>query len=214
MAPPHGIGFNSKMPDDLIRYDLLAQDALRGVVRTVLTDVAARGLPGEHHFFIAFDTRADGVKISDRLRSQYPEEMTIVLQHQFWDLIVRDDGFDVGVSFNGIPERLTVPYAAIKGFFDPSVQFGLQFETVTEPKSMAKDAAQDSAPPGGQDTKPGAEPHAPRPAPRGAASEPEETRPARGSVPASRREPPALEAEPAPGQSGAQVLNIDKFRKK
>jgi hypothetical protein len=118
------------MPVDLIRYDLLAQDALRGVVKKVLTDIAARGLPGEHHFFISFHTRADGVKISDRLREKYPDELTIVLQHQFWDLLVGDESFEVGVSFNGIPERLSVPFAAIRGCFVPSVQFGLPFELV------------------------------------------------------------------------------------
>src|SRR5690606_16149226 len=133
------------MSVDLIRYDLLTQEALRGVLRKVLSDVAARGLPGDHHFFISFDTRADGVKMSDRLRAKYPEELTIVLQHQFWDLAVGDDGFDVGVSFNGIPERLSVPFAAIKGFFDPSVQFGLQFELATEAKTLARDEAQDTA---------------------------------------------------------------------
>ena len=116
---------------DLIRYDLLAQDALRGVVRKVLTDVAREGLKGDHHFYVAFDTRAPGVRISDRLRGKYPEEMTIVLQHQFWDLTVTEQTFEVGVSFGGTPERLLVPFTAIKGFFDPSVQFGLQFEVVT-----------------------------------------------------------------------------------
>jgi uncharacterized protein len=132
------------MAVDLIRYDLLAQDALRGVVKKVLVDVASRGLPGDHHFFISFHTRADGVKISARLREKYPEELTIVLQHQFWDLIVGDDQFEVGVSFNGVPERLTVPFAAIKGFFDPSVQFGLQFELVAEAKPLEKDSSQDT----------------------------------------------------------------------
>ena len=117
---------------DQIRYDLLTQQALRGVVRSVLTDTAKKGLPGDHHFYISFDTRADGVRLSDRLRAQYPEEMTIILQHQFWDLKVGEDDFEVGLSFGGIPERLTVPFEAINGFFDPSVQFGLQFEEVTE----------------------------------------------------------------------------------
>src|SRR5262249_19662736 len=120
---------------DQIRYDLLAQEALRGLVRTVLTDTARKGLPGEHHFFISFDTRADGVKLSPRLREQYPEEMTIVLQHQFWDLKVGDDGLEVGLSFGGVGERLVVPYAAIKSFVDPSVQFALQFEPVSEKAS-------------------------------------------------------------------------------
>ena len=117
---------------DQIRYDLLTQQALRGVVRNVLTDTAKKGLPGDHHFYISFDTHAEGVRLSDRLLAQYPDEMTIILQHQFWDLKVDDEGFEVGLSFGGIPERLTVPFEAITGFFDPSVQFGLQFEEVTE----------------------------------------------------------------------------------
>src|SRR5262249_12682835 len=119
------------MAVDHIRYDLLAQDALRGVVRTVLADAAKNGLPGEHHFYVSFDTRAEGVRLSPRMLAQYPQEMTVVLQHQFWDLVVTDDGFEVGLSFGGIPERLRVPFAAVKGFFDPSVQFGLQFEEET-----------------------------------------------------------------------------------
>ena len=116
------------MATDHIRYDVLARDALRGVLRRVLTDAAEHGLPGEHHFFITFLSTADGVKLSPRLLAQYPEEMTIILQHQFWDLVVTEDRFEVGLSFGGIPERLVVPFTAIKSFFDPSVQFGLQFE--------------------------------------------------------------------------------------
>jgi hypothetical protein len=116
------------MPTDHIRYDVLARDALRGVLRRVLTDAAAQGLPGDHHFFITFVSTAEGVKISPRLLAQYPEEMTIILQHQFWDLVVTEDRFEVGLSFGGIPERLVVPFNAIKSFFDPSVQFGLQFD--------------------------------------------------------------------------------------
>src|ERR1051325_6588417 len=123
------------MPVDHIRYDLLTQQALRAVVRRVLSDVAKTGaLPGEHHFYVTFDTRAPGVKLSARMREQYPEEMTVVLQHQFWDLAVSDAHFEVGLSFNGVSEKLHVPLDAIKGFFDPSVQFGLQFETVAEGK--------------------------------------------------------------------------------
>ena len=116
------------MATDHIRYDVLARDALRGVLRRVLTDAAEHGLPGEHHFFITFLSTADGVKLSPRLLAQYPEEMTVILQHQFWDLVVTDDRFEVGLSFGGIPERLVVPFNSIKSFFDPSVQFGLQFE--------------------------------------------------------------------------------------
>src|SRR6201995_1217007 len=117
------------MATDHIRYDVLARDALRGVLRRVLIDAAAHGLPGEHHFFITFLSTADGVKLSPRLLAQYPEEMTIILQHQFWDLTVLEDRFEVGLSFGGIPERLVVPFNSIKSFFDPSVQFGLQFDT-------------------------------------------------------------------------------------
>jgi uncharacterized protein len=118
------------MATDHIRYDILAQNALRGVMREVLTDAAKNGLPGEHHFYISFDTTAEGVRMSDRLRAQHPQEITIILQHQFWDLAVTGDHFEVGLSFNGVPERLSVPFEAVKGFFDPSVQFGLQFETI------------------------------------------------------------------------------------
>src|SRR5689334_11871859 len=98
------------MAIDHIRYDLLAQEALRGVVRTVLTDTAEHGLPGDHHFYIAFDTHAPGVQMPPRLLAQFPEEMTIVLQHQFWDLVVNEETFEVGMSFGGIPERLAIPF--------------------------------------------------------------------------------------------------------
>ena len=101
----------------------------------MLTDAATKGLPGEHHFFITFDTRAEGVEISPRLKASYPQEMTIVLQHQFWDLKVTEDDFEVGLAFNGIPERLHVPLKAVKAFQDPSVQFGLQF--TVEPEAGA-----------------------------------------------------------------------------
>jgi len=116
------------MAEDFIRYDVLVQDALRGVVRKVLKEVGESGLPGNHHFYIAFDTQSTGVRMSSRLREQYPEEMTVVMQHQFWDLNITEHAFEVGLSFGGVPERLLIPFTAIKGFFDPSVQFGLQFE--------------------------------------------------------------------------------------
>jgi hypothetical protein len=115
------------MAEDEIRYDLLTQDALRGVVRQVLVRVQREGLPGEHHLYIAFDTGAEGVSVSKRLKEQYPEEMTIVLQYQFWDLQVTNERFEVKLSFSNVPERLVVPFAAVKAFYDPSVQFGLQF---------------------------------------------------------------------------------------
>ena len=115
------------MAADHIRYDLLAQDALRGVVRKVLSDAAKHGLPGDHHFFVTFDTCAEGVRLSQRMRAQYPKEMTIVLQHQFWGLEVGDQQFLVTLSFQNRSEQLTIPFVAITRFADPSVKFGLQF---------------------------------------------------------------------------------------
>ena len=119
------------MAEDHLRYDILAQEALRGVVRKVLAEVSRTGLPGDHHFFISFSTRAPGVRLSEELLKQYDKEMTIVLQNQYWDLKVTESTFEVGLSFNGQPELLVIPFSAIKGFFDPSVQFGLQFDPAT-----------------------------------------------------------------------------------
>ncbi len=116
------------MGGQTIDYEVLQQDALRGVVRAVLITAAKSGLPGDHHFYISFDTCAPGVGMSKRLKEKYPTEMTIVLQHRFWDLLVSDDRFEVKLSFDSIPERLVVPFAALKVFFDPSVRYGLQFE--------------------------------------------------------------------------------------
>jgi hypothetical protein len=164
------------MATDHIRYDVLARDALRGVLRRVLTDAAEHGLPGEHHFFITFVSTADGVKLSPRLLAQYPEEMTVILQHQFWDLVVTEDRFEVGLSFNGIPERLVVPFNSIKSFFDPSVQFGLQFE----PSETAAEIASASL---------AAEPAPPAP-------------------------PAPTDDEPPKPSEGAEVVRLDRFRKK
>jgi hypothetical protein len=169
------------MATDHIRYDVLARDALRGVLRRVLTDAAEHGLPGEHHFFITFLSTADGVKLSPRLLAQYPEEMTVILQHQFWDLTVTEDRFEVGLSFGGIPERLVVPFNSIKSFFDPSVQFGLQFE----PTEAAAETAADHLP------------AAPAPLALTVASSAVET-----------------QEEPAKPSEGAEVVRLDRFRKK
>ena len=135
------------MATDHILYDVLARDALRGVLRRVLTDAAANGLPGDHHFFITFISTADGVKLSPRLMAQYPQEMTVILQHQFWDLVVTEDRFEVGLSFGGVPERLVVPFSSIKSFFDPSVQFGLQFEPQDVAGEMPASANLSAIPP-------------------------------------------------------------------
>ena len=174
------------MATDHIRYDILAQEALRGVVRTVLVDAAKKGLPGDHHFKITFATTAAGVRLSDRMRSQYPETMTIILQHQFWDLAVTDEGFEVGLSFGGVPERLAIPFDAITAFYDPAVQFGFQFETIeagaaSEPGVTAKPV--DKAPePGRTEALPAASATAvpPGPDPKG----------------------------------GGEVVRLDRFRKK
>jgi uncharacterized protein len=118
------------MPEDLMRYDQLAQNALRGVVRDALRRVEKSGLPGEHHFYIAFNTKFPGVDIGERMAQRYPREMTIVLQHQYENLTVKEDRFEVELSFDNILEKLVIPFNAVKGFLDPAVQFGLQFEVV------------------------------------------------------------------------------------
>ncbi len=111
-----------------LRYDSMVEEALRGVVGKALTHVAKHGLPGEHHFYITFRTDDPGVIIPDHLRQRYPGEMTIVLQHQFWGLEVGRNEFSVTLTFADTPEQLTVPYAAVVAFADPSVRFGLQFD--------------------------------------------------------------------------------------
>ncbi|MGZ3295061.1 MAG: SspB family protein [Xanthobacteraceae bacterium] len=187
------------MAVDHIRYDILAQEALRGVVHRVLVDAAKNGLPGEHHFYISFDTRAEGVRLSPRMLAQYPEEMTVVLQHQFWDLVVTDEGFEVGVSFGGIPERLAVPFAAVKGFFDPSVQFGLQFEEIG-------DAAADSADGEASARK---DPAAARPP-----AEHKGVAPSVAAVPVPANPDPAQTEGPDKPSGGGEVVRLDRFRKK
>lgn len=134
------------MTEDIIRYDILVQNALRGVIRKVLSEIEKTGLPGNHHFFITFVTTAPGVRISNRIREQYPEQMTIVLQHQFWDLEVNETGFGIGLSFSDVPEKLYVPYAAVRGFYDPSVNFELEFDVAdAEGETEGEEAADKEA---------------------------------------------------------------------
>jgi hypothetical protein len=189
------------MTTDHIRYDILAQNALRGVVRAVMADAAKKGLFGDHHFKISFDTTAPGVKLSPRLRAQYPQEMTIVLQHQFWDLGVSDEAFEVGLSFSGIPERLRVPFDAITGFFDPSVEFGLQFASIVEEDDEESPKPANS------------EPEALLPKP------PERKSPAKAAAgPRAVPSPPTKDAEPNDNpdkpSGGGEVVRLDRFRKK
>ena len=127
-------------PDSLIPYDEIVQEALRAVVGRVLGEVQDTGgsLPGNHHFYITFKTGANGVDIPMSLRERFPDEMTIVLQNKFWDLDVREDGFSVGLSFNQIPSKLTIPFAAITAFVDPAVDFGLQFQAAVDDPTPAE----------------------------------------------------------------------------
>jgi hypothetical protein len=118
------------MAEDSLHYDRMVENALRGVLREALTVVVERGLPGDHHFYITLRTDHPGVSLSKQLKERYPTEITIVLQHQYWGLEVREDGFDVTLSFSDVPEPLSVPYDAVTAFADPSVRFGLQFNVV------------------------------------------------------------------------------------
>lgn len=132
------------MTTDYIRYDTLIETALREVVRQAMGKVVQNGLPGEHHFYISFLTNAPGVEIPDYLKEKYPEEMTIVLQHQFFGLTVDDQGFSVMLSFNNVRERLTIPFAAITTFADPSVNFALQFQNIPSSEDADADETDES----------------------------------------------------------------------
>lgn len=183
------------MAEDLMHYDLLVQEALRGVVRAALQRVARAGeLPGDHHFYITFKTRAAGVRISERLMERHEEEMTIVLQHQFWGLDVGEDRFVVELSFDNIPEKLYVPFSAVSGFFDPSVQVGLQFETAEANENSETPETEQSE---SQDVT-------------------ADNQDASGKARKSKREkakPPAKD-DGQDDDDSADVVNLDAFRKK
>jgi uncharacterized protein len=184
------------MATDLIRYDLLVQDALRSVVRKVLSDTARNGLVGDHHFNIAFKTQAPGVVAPAAVKQRFPDEMSIILQHEFWDLVVTPDAFEVSLNFSRKPERLTVPFDSITGFTDPSVPFGFKLEPrVSEPATSAAPAAQEKE----------ATPAAAKPAP---------VKPAKPSQPASTPKSAQRAENPAEPAGEAKVVSIDAFRKK
>jgi uncharacterized protein len=211
-----------------IDYEALAQSAMRGIVRTVLARVAKSGLPGEHHFYIAFKTGAPGVILSKRLKERYPEEMTVVLQHRFWDLLVNDVRFEVKLTFDSIPERLVVPFSAIKVFFDPSVPYGLQFD---EAEAEGVGAHQLTTAHGGEAPHADAGAGEPLKAPTGTSSGSEgsraEKKPRISRRPQSEKgaerpaaadkapakHPSAKPSEPGPA-AGPKVVSIDAFRKK
>lgn len=133
-----------------IDYGNLMHRAMRGLIQTVLKDVAANGLPGAHHFFITFDTTTDGVEMASWLRSRYPAEMTLVIQHWFEDLTVTDAGFSITLNFGNQPEPLVIPFDAVRTFVDPSVEFGLRFETHADEEDEEEDPEDDPPPKQGE----------------------------------------------------------------
>jgi hypothetical protein len=182
------------MATDLIRYDLLVQDALRSVVRKVLADTARNGLIGDHHFNIAFKTHAPGVVVPPAVKQRFPDEMSIILQHEFWDLVVTQDAFEISLNFSRKPERLTVPFDSITGFTDPSVPFGFKLEPrLSEPASQAPDVEQEK----------GA-----RPVP----AKPVAVKPA--AQPASAGKSAQGAEKPSEPAGATKVVSIDAFRKK
>jgi uncharacterized protein len=180
---------------DRFHYDALVDDALRGVVRRVLRQVADKGLPGSHHFYISFRSTDPGVKLPDYLCAKYPEEMTIVLQHQYWDLIITEEFFEVTVSFNKQQERIKVPFAALSAFVDPSVRFGLQFDRKDKAAPVPAEKPAATATP------------LPAPEKRPSLGAPEGE--AKAETEAGSEEAPAKTADPA-----SKIVKLDSFRKK
>ena len=172
------------MSGDPLNYQAMTEEALRGVVRQALMVAAQRGLPGQHHFYLTFRSTFPGVQFADHLRERHPDEMTIVLQHQFWGLDVTEKQFSVTLSFNGQHERLTIPFAAITAFVDPSTQFGLQFSVATSEAAAGPVAALPTA-----SVLPAATPAAATATPAGA------------------------DGDAAPEDAGARVVALDAFRK-
>ncbi len=210
-----------------IDYEALHQEAMRGVVKSVLTETARSGLPGDHHFYISFNTRAPGVILSRRLKEKYPYEMTIVLQHRFWGLVVSEERFEVNLTFDGIPERLVVPFQAIRVFVDPSVRYGLQFETAdigpdpAPAASSEKGALIEKAENEGRDGEKASAPRKSRATKKTkSATERGATNTAGAERAASKRDaepaPPPANPEPTPQVAGgpANVVSLDQFRKR
>jgi len=204
------------MSKDLIRYDLLVQDALKGVVRKVVGDAAKNGLPGDHHFYVSFRTDFPGVRLSPRLREKYPEDMTIVLQHQFWDLAISEQALEVGLSFSGVPERLFIPLDALTGFFDPSVQFGLKFEIQgkAEDAETSDDNTAKASGPVEVSKKPSVQ--VARNAPKLPIKQAKPAgEPNRGAPKSDKGQKPSkTETAKAGDDVGAEVVSLDAFRKK
>jgi hypothetical protein len=200
------------MPTDFIRYDLLVQDALRSVVRKVLTDAARTGLPGEHHFNISFKTQAPGVNIPAQMRQRYPDEMAIILQHEFWDLTVGAEAFEVSLNFSRKPERLTIPFDSITGFSDPSVPFGFKLEprltSERETAAPAPATGPREVPKPARALAPAPAKPAPAPTPSAAKAAPTE----KTSDKATDKAAAKTSAKPA--ETASKIVSIDAFRKK
>lgn len=207
-----------------IDYEALQQEAMRGVVRSVLRETERSGLPGEHHFYISFNTHSPGVILSRRLKEKYQHEMTIVLQHRFWGLVVNDDRFEVNLTFDGIPERLVVPFQAIRVFVDPSVRYGLQFETADigpDPIAQLPTGKVDvgTASAAAEDAGAPARPATARKRSAKRTTKQNERAPAeaeRSAEKDARLEPAANVAEEPAAQAsgGANIVSLDSFRKR
>ena len=186
------------MGDGGLRYDKMVERALRGVMHDALVHAAKHGLPGAHHFYITFRTDNPKAQVDQSLKTRFPQEMTIVLQHQFWDLAVEADGFTVTLSFSNVPQRLVIPYAAVTAFTDPSVNFGLQFQAVSE----------------------GGAPAAATPAKAPAVAAAKSIEPPKSAGTAKPAKPATVTALPKPADSaaaedaGEKVVTLDSFRKK
>jgi hypothetical protein len=212
------------MSNDEFRYDILAQEALRGVVRTVLRRVEKRGLPGDHHFVVTFDTTEPGVSLSKRLLDRYPHEMTIVIQYQFWGLKVYDNAFEIGLSFNNVPETLVIPFRAMTSFQDPSVGFMLQFggleppgESAAREETETESASGEETPaPTGSKLPSPAEPALPQPSEPALAGAGDAAGEMSESAPATKDEGEKADKDNDTGEQnkGAEVVHLDAFRKK
>jgi hypothetical protein len=190
-----------------LSYERMVEDALRGVLRQALRLTEAQGLPGSHHFYITFDTTHPGVRIPESLRALHPNEMTIVLQHQFWDLKVSDEGFEITLSFSGVSQRLRIPFAAVTAFADPHAKFGLQFHVEFEEKTAADEDREALA----RDEKASTAAIAPLAAKDAKPKDPK-------GLDVKPKEPPRPTiVHPAPkpdAPGGANVVALDTFRKK
>ncbi|MDB5534188.1 MAG: stringent starvation family protein [Hyphomicrobiales bacterium] len=214
------------MTGPVIRYDLLVQDALLGVVRKVLMDAAREGTPGDHHFYVTFKTQAPGVQLSSRMKAKYPEEITIVLQHQYWDLTVSDQQIEVSLSFNNIPEKLVIPFEAITGFEDPTAPFGLKFEPLSAtpeakqipeelPAEISAESQNRPTPITAKSKSPAAPSASAKQSPKADKAEKpplDKTAAEKPGADKSQKQPPADDQND--GKNDGKIVSIDAFRKK